>query len=58
MSHYHSETWLGTIGGTLLSTIGVNTGDIVKTIVLGAIGAIVSFLISLLLQKISDKYFK
>lgn len=50
----HSEyngTIIGTIGGTLLSvSASIHAGDIVKTIVLGVIGALTSFTCSYLLK--------
>lgn len=49
----NNGTAIGTIGGTLLSIFAnVNTGDVVKTIVLATVGAVVSFGVSLLLKKI------
>lgn len=47
----HSGTILGTVSGTVL-TVAVNIGssDIVKTGVLAAFGAVVSFSVSLLLK--------
>ena len=48
----NNGTILGTIGGTLLSVFAnVHAGDIVKTIVLATVGALVSFGVSLLLKK-------
>ena len=42
----------GTIGGTLLTIVGVlDLQDIFKTIVLAAIGALVSFVVSTILKK-------
>ena len=46
----------GTIGGTLLTIVGVlDLQDIFKTIVLAAIGALVSFLVSTILKKAFSK---
>lgn len=43
---------IGTGGGTLLSVVSqLGMHDILKTVVLAAIGATVSFVISLLLQR-------
>ncbi len=52
MSHSnHIGTKAGTIGGTLLSIIPNLTGaDILRTVLLAAIGAVVSFGISMLMK--------
>ena len=51
MVTHHSDQTVGTLGGTLLTIIGVlDTGDIIKTCVLAGIGAIVSFGVSKLMQ--------
>ena len=43
---------IGTTGGTLLGIVGqLGMHDVVKTAVLAAIGAVVSFGVSLLLQR-------
>lgn len=47
---------IGTGGGTLLSIIGViGAQDMLKTVVLAAIGAVVSFAVSWVLQRIVKK---
>ncbi len=47
---------IGTVAGTLLSIIpNLYSGDVLKTIVLAAIGATVSFLMSLLFKVIANK---
>lgn len=44
-------TLIGTFGGTVLSmTPNLNSEDLYRTIALAAIGAIVSFMVSLLLK--------
>jgi hypothetical protein len=50
-SNIHTGTILGTVSGTAL-TVAVNIGssDIIKTAVLAALGAVVSFSMSLLLK--------
>ena len=49
----------GILGGTVFSTVfNLNTGDVVATVVMAAIGAIVSFGVSLLLKRIFSKYYK
>lgn len=56
----HSGTIAGTAGGTLLSLFAsVHSEDIVKTVVLALVGAIVSFAVSLglkLLKLLSEKF--
>lgn len=43
---------IGTGSGTLLSTLGfIGAHDVLKTMVLAAIGAVVSFVVSWLLQR-------
>lgn len=50
---------IGTAGGTFLSIIpNIYSADIVKTIILATIGAIVSFTISLILKRILKKHKK
>ncbi|HEX2536043.1 MAG TPA: hypothetical protein VHK69_20015 [Chitinophagaceae bacterium] len=49
----HSSLRAGTTGGTLLILLTSLTGtDILRTVVLGAIGAAVSYLVSYLLKKL------
>jgi hypothetical protein len=55
---FDNNTKAGTAGGTLLTIIGfINTSDIVKTAVLAAVGALVSFSMTVLLQFLI-KHFK
>lgn len=50
---------MGTAGGTFLSVIpNIHSADVFKTVLLAAIGAIVSFTISLLLKMIIKKHKK
>lgn len=52
----HHGTAAGTLGGTLLSIFAnVQTGDITKTVILAAIGATVSFMVSLALKWITRR---
>ena len=52
-SHQHNLVpKLATIGGTLLSLTGIESTEVMKTVVLAAIGATVSFLVSLALKKV------
>ena len=55
-NNIESGTILGTVSGTVL-TIAVNVGssDIIKTVILAAMGAIVSFSVSVLLKWILKK---
>ena len=55
-NNIESGTVLGTVSGTVL-TIAVNVGssDIIKTVILAAMGAIVSFSVSVLLKWIVKK---
>lgn len=47
----NTGTKAGTIGGTFLTVAAnIQNGDVLKTIVLAAIGAIVSFSVSLLMK--------
>ncbi|MGC4041941.1 MAG: hypothetical protein QM710_14450 [Flavobacterium sp.] len=55
----NNETAIGTAGGTLLSIVpNIQSADVVKTIVLAAVGAIVSFTISLILKCLIRKHKK
>jgi mannitol-specific phosphotransferase system IIBC component len=50
-NNHTGGTLAGTAGGTLLSVLAsLGPGDVLKTMVLAAIGAITSFFISLLLK--------
>ena len=58
MQHGNS-TVIGTAGGTFLSVLPyLHSEDVLKTIILATLGAIVSFLISLLLKIIIKKHKK
>lgn len=47
-----SDTKMGTIGGTLMVILAsITTHEIVKTSVLAAVGASVSFVVSLILKR-------
>lgn len=53
----NNHTIIGTAGGTVLSIVpNIQSADIIKTIVLAAVGAVVSFMISLVLKSIIKKY--
>lgn len=48
---FDNTTKRGTAGGTLLTILGnISSEDILKTIVLAAVGAVVSFAVTLLLK--------
>ena len=56
MQPTNNHTFYGTIGGTLLSlAASIQSADIWKTIVLATIGALVSFMVSLLLKCLTRK---
>lgn len=55
----NSHTVIGTVGGTFLSIIpNIQSADVLKTALLAAIGAVVSFTISLVLKSIIKKHKK
>jgi hypothetical protein len=50
---------MGTVGGTFLSILpNLHSEDVLKTIILAALGAIVSFVISMLLKYLIKKHKK
>lgn len=52
-----NPTLMGTAGGTFLSVIpNLNSEDVLKTVLLAAVGAIVSFGISMVLKFVLKKY--
>jgi mannitol-specific phosphotransferase system IIBC component len=55
-NNIESGTILGTVSGTVL-TVAVNVGssDILKTVILASLGAVVSFCVSLLLKWLVKK---
>ncbi|MBK6984713.1 MAG: hypothetical protein IPL10_14035 [Bacteroidetes bacterium] len=55
-NNIESGTILGTVSGTVL-TVAVNVGssDILKTVILASLGAVVSFSVSLLLKWLVKK---
>jgi mannitol-specific phosphotransferase system IIBC component len=55
----NNPTLIGTAGGTFLSIVpNLESEDIVKTIILATVGAVVSFTISLLLKSLNKKHKK
>ena len=56
MQPANNHTFFGTLGGTLISIAAtLQSADILKTIVLATIGAIASFMVSLLLKRLTRK---
>ena len=55
-NNIESGTILGTVSGTVL-TVAVNVGssDILKTVILASLGAVVSFSVSLLLKYLAKR---
>jgi hypothetical protein len=62
MSTHHnieSGTILGTVSGTVLTVlVNIGSSDVLKTVVLAALGAVVSFSVSLLLKWVVNKFKK
>jgi hypothetical protein len=55
----NNPTLMGTAGGTFLSIVpNIQSDDIARTAILAAVGAIVSFTISLILKSIYKKHKK
>ncbi len=55
-SHIENGTIIGTVSGTALTVwMNIGSSDIVKTVVLAALGAVVSFTVSVLLKWIVKK---
>jgi mannitol-specific phosphotransferase system IIBC component len=55
----NNQLAIGTAGGTFLSVLSnIHSADIIKTVLLAALGAIVSFTISLLLKRVIKKHKK
>jgi hypothetical protein len=56
---FDNTTKAGTASGTLLTIVGtISSQDILKTVVLAAIGSIVSFGITILLKSIIQRFKK
>ena len=59
MSSHTNSTVVGTAGGTFLSIVpNLNSDDLIKTVVLATVGAVVSFSISVLLKYFCKKHKK
>jgi hypothetical protein len=55
----NNPTLMGTAGGTFLSIVpNIHSEDIARTVILAAVGAVVSFTISLLLKSLNKKHKK
>ena len=55
----NNPTLMGTAGGTFLSIVpNIQSEDLLKTVVLATVGAVVSFMISLLLKSLNKKHKK
>jgi len=55
----NNHTLMGTAGGTFLSVLpNLHSEDLLKTVILAALGAIVSFIISMLLKYLIKKHKK
>jgi len=55
-SHIENGTILGTVCGTGLTVlVNIGSSDVIKTVVLAALGAVVSFSVSLLLKRLFKK---
>ncbi len=53
---FDNSTKAGTAGGTLLTVVcNISSQDILKTVVLGGVGAAVSFLVTVLLKAVIVK---
>jgi len=48
-----SKTILGTVSGTVLTVVvNINSSDIVKTVILAALGAVVSYVVTVGLKRV------
>jgi hypothetical protein len=59
MNSHCNSTLVGTAGGTFLSIVpNLNSEDLIKTVILATVGAVVSFSISVLLKYLCKKHKK
>ncbi|UPQ78276.1 hypothetical protein M0M57_11670 [Flavobacterium azooxidireducens] len=59
MNSQTNSTLVGTVGGTFLSMVpNLNSEDLIRTVILATVGAIVSFSISVLLKYLCRKHKK
>jgi len=55
----NNPTFAGTVGGTFLSVLpNIDSTDVLKTVILAGLGAVVSFTVSLVLKRILKKHKK
>jgi hypothetical protein len=53
----NSSTIVGTVSGTFLSILpNLHSEDVLKTVILAALGAVISFIITLLLKYLIKKH--
>ena len=57
--YFDNSTKAGTVGGTLLTIlVNINSADLLKTVILAALGAVVSFSVTLLLKVLIKRFKK
>lgn len=57
--YFDNSTKAGTVGGTLLTIlVNINSADLLKTVILAALGAVVSFGVTLLLKVLIKRFRK
>ena len=57
--YFDNSTKAGTVGGTLLTIlVNINSADLVKTVILASLGAVVSFSVTLLLKVLIKRFRK
>jgi len=57
--HFDNTTKAGTAGGTLLTVFAnISNADVIKTIILAAIGAAVSFTVTIFLKALIKRFKK
>lgn len=57
--HFDNTTKAGTAGGTLLTIFAnISSADILKTVILAAIGAAVSFMVTIFLKALIKRFKK
>lgn len=57
--YFDNSTKAGTVGGTLLTIlVNINSADLLKTVILAALGAVVSFGVTLLLKALIKRFRK
>jgi mannitol-specific phosphotransferase system IIBC component len=57
--YFDNSTKAGTVGGTLLTIlVNINSADLLKTVILASLGAVVSFSVTLLLKVLIERFRK